>query len=120
MTNSISPEAAERNRVMLVLAAKAVGLEVVGYTYGEDFRDPAVLVKNEMGGVSRWNSARNDGDAFRLLVDLGVDTFPPRDDTEAARCDDQLARGQFSKRVLTRLAVTRAAEHRARKAGLTA
>lgn len=103
-------------RDLLTLAAKAAGFEVAGYDYGWGYRHPAVLIASAGAVPTRWNCLVNDGDCFRLMIDMGLHASPPRNDRESAECNGFVASGPYSRRVLTRLAVTRAAAARANSA----
>ena len=67
------------NRDLLELAAKAAGIEICG-PIEKYIAQPnkehigGFLVRNDKGGDSAWNPLDDDGDAFRLSVQLSLHT----------------------------------------------
>lgn len=58
------------DRKLLELAAKAIGLEVIGNN-----EEGLIVVdrsRNNRGNVSSWRPHNDDGDSRRLQVDLGI------------------------------------------------
>ena len=107
-------------RSLLTLAAQSVGLQIRGYDYGHGSRNPAVLIESGAKEPLRWSSWHNDGDCFRLMVDLGLPVSPPRTMKELAVCNGLTVGGSSSTRFRTRQAVTRAAAAVAKARGFTA
>lgn len=63
------------DRELLELAAKAAGAERNGYRYGENGREPLYGMSFEVyEGIEYrpWNPLKDDGDALRLAVKLGL------------------------------------------------
>jgi len=63
------------DRELLELAAKAAGIDVVGYAdrllvFPE--YDGSLIRRHENGGDVEWNPLADDGDALRLAVILGL------------------------------------------------
>ena len=73
------------DRELLVLAAKAAGLQIVGLVDSmiaqPDHRAGGYVVRNDKGGDSCWNPLTDDGDALRLAVKLDIGISP---DTEVS------------------------------------
>lgn len=99
------------------LAAKANGLAIRGYDYGSASRHACVLIDTGAREPSRWAPWFNDGDAFRLLVDLGLHASAPRSPRESASCNHIIVGGAHPPRALLRMAVTRAAAAEAERRG---
>ncbi|WP_315127299.1 hypothetical protein [Comamonas antarctica] len=102
------------------LAAKAAGLTIRGYDFGTPSRHACVLIDTGAAQPVRWSSWFNDGDAFRLFVDLGLQASPPRSAKESAWCSGFASVGVFPPRMLMRMAITSAAADRALQMGLAA
>ncbi|QPG62123.1 hypothetical protein HFV04_021735 [Pseudomonas sp. BIGb0427] len=73
----------------LLLAAKAAGIEVEPCTCG----DPKwpLRIKGKSGTRAHWNPNINDGDAFRLAIDLGIQiNVEGSGESEAVWADDTM------------------------------
>lgn len=73
----------------LLLAAKAAGIEVEPCTCS----DPKwpLRIKGTSGTRAHWNPNHNDGDAFRLAIDLGIQIHVEGSrESEAVWADDTL------------------------------
>jgi hypothetical protein len=67
------------DRELLELAAKAAGIDVVGYAdrlLVLPEYDGSLIRRHENGGDVEWNPLADDGDAFRLAVKLGITMYP--------------------------------------------
>ncbi|MFS2049750.1 hypothetical protein ACEN9J_02780 [Variovorax sp. Varisp41] len=76
-------------REMLERAAKAAGIEIVGYAdrmLALPKYDGSLIVRHPAGGDVEWNSREDDGDALRLAVKLSITLdFSGRSETVQAR-----------------------------------
>ena len=108
-------------RDMLVLAASAGRMRVVGYEPGYDSRRPAVLIERGEGEVVRWNGWVNDGDAFRLMVLCGMQgVSAPRSLSEGATAESVTVFSDGANSMQrTRMAIVRAAQKKALADGWT-
>lgn len=73
----------------LLLAAKAAGFEVEPCTC----RDPKwpLRIKGQSGTRAHWNPNINDGDAFKLAIDLGIPiSVQGSGEDEAVLADDTM------------------------------
>jgi hypothetical protein len=117
------------DRELLEKAARAAGLSVVGLaddmvSFPGRFAG-GLIVRNERGGDSLWNSLTDDGDALRLAVKLGLHAKqfpildpgfgPPLGMIEVWRVDDddplhvEFLRSGDDRLAATRRAIVRAA-----------
>jgi len=101
----------ETDREMLELAARAMGLDVVG-------NHPAggVQYRGADGGVWVFDSLNRDGDALRLAVKLGIAVYPPEADGDDATVNGPYPLSNWHSETVTddpcaatRRAITRAA-----------
>ena len=65
------------DRELLEKAAMAAGYVVDGYVDNMIVQPPkekagGLVIRNEQGGHSLWNAEKDDGDALRLAIDLGL------------------------------------------------
>lgn len=98
------------NKQLLERAAKAAG-----YTFCADRDDNLVI--SSLAGWQQWNPINNDADAFRLMVDCGIDVTFNRHCLMASRydflnmCRSDPVSEEFNnnKHAATRMAIVRAA-----------
>lgn len=99
------------DRALLELAAIAAGIERL------DFGDGAILMSDEDGHTSVWDPLTDDGDAFRLAVDLRLVVYTPYEDNDAIvegrdiDCISERITDKQDARAATRRAIVRAAAH---------
>lgn len=104
------------DRKLLEAAARAAGMEIVGMVdrliIQPGHLAGGLVFRNDRGGDSAWNPLTDDGDAFRLMVKLGL---PPEyycrsgDDAEVADCRGELEPLGSDHYAATRRAIVRAA-----------
>ena len=103
------------DRELLELAAKAIGLQIGGWSEGAC----AYFVKQPNPSFL-WNPLNNDGDAFRLAVNLDLDMIFYRKHVDI--CDNNrsqdISRGDFASNNDSKMeAARRAIVHRASEIG---
>lgn len=116
------------DKELLELAAKAAGYEVFGLASRwicQGVSEHALLIRNDRGGDSIFDSLNDDGDALRLAVKLGLDLefrkdndkqlylvrafLPKLPDDVHFRCTERLSDHGEDGNAAIRKAITRAA-----------
>ncbi|MEJ5149809.1 hypothetical protein [Comamonas sp. MYb396] len=60
------------DRELLELAAKAAGIEIT-WEHGRDYPERVELFRGHLANYEPWDPLNLDGDAFRLVAQLGLD-----------------------------------------------
>lgn len=110
------------DRELLTLAAKAAGYEILEHENDPAFarretrppgwkpyRNDEFSAPQWMERITIWNPLEHDGDAFALMVDCGLSTFPGHDDVAVYLPETDITCYELLKNHPDRAAATRRA-----------